>query len=382
MVEEHWKARYGWLLVMAIATTLAVFLIQGDRAYGWLLGGFVGGAALMGWGRPRSRLSQEQDRQHHAQQLAQWQTTLTLLPSGSPAEATPEGIAALEEQWHEHHQQLQHQVAIWMQDWPPQGGVREDWLQQLQEQENQWDRQIRGLHHLGDRLLSLYRQSHGHLQKQLGEWERLLSDRQEEIQHYQQQIHMLQQLEQYAIADNMRLHNHNHRLKQTLRRRKQSQHYWRRQAVDLQELISLYDEEIRQLKQEQEELHQSVAQAYRYSETPPLLGEGIPPEEEEENSSQPLYTVGFGPDALKCLSHLATHDSVRYRKVIKTVEKMRRDLRNNSLHTHPYDDKIGPHGERMFEAYVEHRTPGGWRLFWFYGPGDRCLTIHEITPHP
>jgi hypothetical protein len=43
----------------------------------------------------------------------------------------------------------------------------------------------------------------------------------------------------------------------------------------------------------------------------------------------------------------------------------------------------------VFEAYVQHKTPGAFSVFFFYGP-DRVvnrkrvavLTIVAITPHP
>ncbi len=49
----------------------------------------------------------------------------------------------------------------------------------------------------------------------------------------------------------------------------------------------------------------------------------------------------------------------------------------------------GPSGEEVFEAYVQNKTPGAYRIFFYYGP-DRfegkkripVLTIVDIAPHP
>ncbi|NER92738.1 MAG: hypothetical protein F6J86_02575 [Symploca sp. SIO1B1] len=58
------------------------------------------------------------------------------------------------------------------------------------------------------------------------------------------------------------------------------------------------------------------------------------------------------------------------------------NLRHPSLQTHKYDTLSGPNGEEVFEAYVENRTPGAFRVFWYYGPSQGVITIIAITPHP
>jgi len=39
-------------------------------------------------------------------------------------------------------------------------------------------------------------------------------------------------------------------------------------------------------------------------------------------------------------------------------------------------------GEKVFEAYVQNKTPGAYRLFWCYGPDKGQITLIAITPHP
>lgn len=56
--------------------------------------------------------------------------------------------------------------------------------------------------------------------------------------------------------------------------------------------------------------------------------------------------------------------------------------RHPGLNTHKYTDLRGPRGEDVFEAYAQNRTPGAYRVFWYYGPGKREITILAITPHP
>lgn len=39
-------------------------------------------------------------------------------------------------------------------------------------------------------------------------------------------------------------------------------------------------------------------------------------------------------------------------------------------------------GEEIFEAYIENKTPGAYRIFWYYGPDNNQITVVAITPHP
>ena len=72
--------------------------------------------------------------------------------------------------------------------------------------------------------------------------------------------------------------------------------------------------------------------------------------------------------------------------VLKAVNKilgfMETNLRHPSLHTHKYDEMIGPNGEEIFESYAQNKTPGAYRIFWHYGPEKKMITILEICPHP
>jgi hypothetical protein len=72
----------------------------------------------------------------------------------------------------------------------------------------------------------------------------------------------------------------------------------------------------------------------------------------------------------------------RYKATRKTLGFLETNPRHPSLNTHKYSDFIGPIGEDVFEAYCENRTPGAYRIFWYYGPGKNVITILAITPHP
>src|SRR5271167_1125724 len=68
--------------------------------------------------------------------------------------------------------------------------------------------------------------------------------------------------------------------------------------------------------------------------------------------------------------------------VYRTLALMESNLRHPSLNTHEFTSLSGPHGEKVFEAYAQQKTPGAYRVFWYYGPEKDWLTIVAIIPHP
>jgi hypothetical protein len=73
-----------------------------------------------------------------------------------------------------------------------------------------------------------------------------------------------------------------------------------------------------------------------------------------------------------------------FKQVAKCVQLLASNPRHPGLHTHEFTSIENPYrkGEKVFEAYVQNRTPGAYRLFWCYGPASRQITILAITPHP
>ncbi len=72
----------------------------------------------------------------------------------------------------------------------------------------------------------------------------------------------------------------------------------------------------------------------------------------------------------------------RLKAVRKALGYLEINPRHPSLNTHKYDSITGQHGEEIFEAYAENKTPAAYRIFWYYGPNKKEITIVAITPHP
>ena len=68
--------------------------------------------------------------------------------------------------------------------------------------------------------------------------------------------------------------------------------------------------------------------------------------------------------------------------ITKALNYMGTNIRHPSLNTHEYDELNGPNGEKVFESYAQNNTPGAYRIFWYYGPGKKEITVIAISPHP
>jgi len=74
--------------------------------------------------------------------------------------------------------------------------------------------------------------------------------------------------------------------------------------------------------------------------------------------------------------------SKRLKAVRKALALLEANPRHPSLNTHKFSSLRGPHGEKVFEAYAESKTPAAYRIFWIYGPESGTITIIAITSHP
>src|SRR5712691_11302328 len=71
-----------------------------------------------------------------------------------------------------------------------------------------------------------------------------------------------------------------------------------------------------------------------------------------------------------------------YRKLIKALGYLRENPRHNSLASHEIDVLSRKCGFRVFQSYLENKTPAAGRMFWAYGPDKGDITILGIEPHP
>ena len=97
-----------------------------------------------------------------------------------------------------------------------------------------------------------------------------------------------------------------------------------------------------------------------------------------------MFDIYLTDEAKEQLNRLKTDKglSKRYKAVKKTLQYLSTNPRHSSLQTHEFTSLKGPKGEKVFEAYAEQSTPAAYRIFWYYGPGQKQITVIAITPHP
>jgi len=97
------------------------------------------------------------------------------------------------------------------------------------------------------------------------------------------------------------------------------------------------------------------------------------------------FTLKFTPQAEEDLQRLRTDKDLlkRLKAVHKVLGYLETNPRHPGLNTHRYSAIMGANGEEIFEAaYAENKTPAAYRIFWFYGPDKKEITILAITAHP
>ena len=79
----------------------------------------------------------------------------------------------------------------------------------------------------------------------------------------------------------------------------------------------------------------------------------------------------------------------RRRKAVDRSHNETTYLRARPLSGYEFSSLKGANNERVWEAYAQNKTPGAYRVFFHYGPGEKkgprriaVLTIVAITPHP
>ena len=71
-----------------------------------------------------------------------------------------------------------------------------------------------------------------------------------------------------------------------------------------------------------------------------------------------------------------------FKKWTKALGYLSVDPRHNSLASHEIEDLSRRHGFKIFQSYLENKTPGAGRMFRAYGPDKGDITILAVEPHP
>lgn len=99
----------------------------------------------------------------------------------------------------------------------------------------------------------------------------------------------------------------------------------------------------------------------------------------------------FAPAAVQPIQGLVDGGqaaAVKLKKVRKALGLLQTDPTYPSLHSHLYQHFPGMEKGKVWDSYVENRTPGAWRIYWMYGPNETrddvefaVITVLVIGPH-
>jgi len=84
----------------------------------------------------------------------------------------------------------------------------------------------------------------------------------------------------------------------------------------------------------------------------------------------------------KLNGHLDVNEEKFFKKLVKVLGFLQENPRHNSLASHEIDDMTRRYGMKIFQSYLENKTPSAGRIFWAYGPDAGDITVLAIEPHP
>jgi hypothetical protein len=79
---------------------------------------------------------------------------------------------------------------------------------------------------------------------------------------------------------------------------------------------------------------------------------------------------------------LSNDDRELFKKWAKAVSHLKENPFHPGLESHEIDALTQRYGRKVFQSYLENRTPAAGRMFWVYGPGAGEITVIGLEPHP
>ncbi len=76
------------------------------------------------------------------------------------------------------------------------------------------------------------------------------------------------------------------------------------------------------------------------------------------------------------------NDKVLFKKLVKCLDFLRNNPKHNSLLTHEIKQLSNRFGKKVFQSYLENKTPSAGRIFWVYRPEKNQITIIVLESHP
>jgi hypothetical protein len=79
---------------------------------------------------------------------------------------------------------------------------------------------------------------------------------------------------------------------------------------------------------------------------------------------------------------LSKDEDQLYKKWGKAMSFLSANPRHPGLNSHEIEALSRRYGEKVWQSYLENRTPAAARMYWVYGPGKDEITVIGLEPHP
>ncbi|NOX65818.1 MAG: hypothetical protein GXO85_08465 [Chlorobi bacterium] len=84
----------------------------------------------------------------------------------------------------------------------------------------------------------------------------------------------------------------------------------------------------------------------------------------------------------KADSNKLGNDLKLFKKLVKTLSILSNNPKHPGLKSHEIKPLTKRYGIKVWQSYLESKTPSAGRIFWVYGPEEKQITIIGIEPHP
>ena len=79
----------------------------------------------------------------------------------------------------------------------------------------------------------------------------------------------------------------------------------------------------------------------------------------------------------------ASRDEIKlHKKLGKTLFLLSENPRHPGLESHEITSLSRRYGRKVWQSYLENKTPAAGRIFWVYGPSQGDITVIGLEPHP
>lgn len=96
------------------------------------------------------------------------------------------------------------------------------------------------------------------------------------------------------------------------------------------------------------------------------------------------FKLEYTDEAKKQLSDLKNNPAAKkeYKAVLKALNYLSLNPGHPSLVTHKNTTFARKYGVEIWQSYAQNNTPGAYRIFWYYGPERKIITVVSAVPHP